>query len=73
MHASGQSRKATLEVYDDTGRDAGAIRLAAWRVEADIVNLRPEGQMRQEREVHAATETPGKLAVRASAASNRNP
>lgn len=55
---------------DNTGRDAGAIGLASRRVEADVVNLRPESQMRQDGEVHAATEAPGELAVGAASAAH---
>ena len=61
----------TLEVDDDAGRDARAVGVAAGRVEADIVNLGPEGQVRENRKIHAPAEAPGKLAVGPATAANR--
>ena len=60
--------KATgrLEVDDQTGGDAGAIRMTAGSVEADVVQLGAEGQVRKDAEIHAPADAIGKLIGRAS-------
>jgi hypothetical protein len=53
-----------LEVDDETGGDAGAIGVTAGSVQADVVELGAEGQVRKDAEIHAATDAIGKLVRR---------
>src|SRR5258706_12109732 len=55
---------------DEAGGDAGGVGAAAGRVQADIVNLRAEGKVRKDAEIHASPEAIGKLAVGAATAAN---
>src|SRR6266853_246775 len=61
-----------LEVDDETGRDAGAIDVRAGGVEADVIHLGAEGQMRKQADIHTTTKTIGKLVGRAAARSDRD-
>src|SRR5579859_192159 len=58
---------------DDARRNAGAVGMAAGSVEADVVNLWPEGKMREKREVHAAAEAPGELVAGTAGTAEREP
>ena len=58
-----------LEMDDETGGDACAIGVPAGGIEADVVYLGAEGQVRKEAEVHAAANAVCKLVGRAAASS----
>src|SRR6266481_5242848 len=57
---------------DQACGDAGAVGAGSRRVEADVVELGAEGQVRQDAEVHASPEAIGKLAVGAATAADRD-
>ena len=55
-----------LEVDDKAGGYARAIGARGGRVEANVVHLWAEGQVRKQADVHAATNAIGKLVGRAA-------
>ena len=57
---------------NDTSRNAGAVGVAAGCIETDVVNLRPEGQMRNNWKVHAAAEAPCELIAGTAATAKRH-
>ena len=64
--------RCSLEVDDETGGDARAIGVPAGGVEADIVHLWAEGQVRKQPDVHPATKAIGKLVESGAARSSRD-
>ena len=55
---------------DQAGGDSGAVGMAAWRVEADVINLGTEGEVWKETPIHAAAEAVSELVAGAAAAAN---
>ncbi len=55
---------------DQASRNAGAVGMAARRVEADIINLGAKGQVWKKRKIHAATEAIGELVAGTAATTN---
>jgi len=56
-----QQMRWLLEMDDEAGGDAGAVGVRAGGVEADVVYLGAEGQVRKQADIHAATNAIGKL------------
>ena len=65
-----QKKEKASEMDDEAGGHAGGVGAAAGRVQADIVNLRTEGEVRKDAEIHASAEAVGKLAVGAATAAD---
>src|SRR5262249_47173782 len=68
-----QSHWRQSEVNDNTCGHAGAVSVASRCIEADVVNLWPESQMREKRGVPAAAEAPCEFIARTPATAQRHP
>lgn len=55
---------------DEAGGDTCAIGAAARRIEANIIYLRANGEMRKQADIHATAEAISKLAIRAATITN---